>query len=720
LSILAGNLNTDDRLTMASNANGDSRISEIVGGSIIGDVVTQRYIDAGATNWRFLTSPTQGNTIGDWSDDFSTSGFIGSTWPTFSFTSIYFHDETAPGTLDDGFVAASDVTDPIAPGQGVWVWCGDSLQGTAPFTIDVTGEVYQGDVDLPVSYTSYGNPADDGWNMVANPYVSVIDWDDPDWVKTGINDAIYIWVPELEQFASYVAGVGVNGGSRFIASSQAFWVQTNSSSPQLTAKESVKSEIPVGFRSTAVQDNDVLRLSLSRNGISDQLVIRYNGGASNDFDNGFDAVERISPTTTAPNFHSVSADGKDLMINTMKPVTNDTVIQLAFKVNQGGTYHVNFDEVAGRFASSCIILEDQIAGTETPVDEGGTISVSLVPGQNEDRFSLRISGTIEAEQFPVSCPGATDGMLVAHVSGVGPWNYRWYNGSGILIRTSGPISGPDTLRALSPGSYSVSVTVQSICGQITAAMNVLDAQPLDPNETITASSCTGQGDGMIELGLAGDSDNYSILWSDGSTGESLTDLLAGDYTVTITTAGGCVSEFTFTVPMENQAVAAFSAPSTASVNQPIIFQSTSQGATTVTWDMGDGASYNVQAPMHQYAAPGTYSVTLTAVNSSCSDVYTQDIVIEAIANSISELNGSAGITFQQVDDRIYLMNNGQRPRAMTVMINNLLGQNIGLPINRKFDVGRTFLDVGDSRGTVIIITAVDHVTGQRYGKRFLL
>ncbi|MFT7612587.1 MAG: hypothetical protein ACI9J3_001550, partial [Parvicellaceae bacterium] len=71
---------------------------------IIGNITMQRYIDAGPTNWRFLTSAISGATLAQFNDDFITSGFLGSDYPAFSFTSIYTYDETLAGALNVGFM----------------------------------------------------------------------------------------------------------------------------------------------------------------------------------------------------------------------------------------------------------------------------------------------------------------------------------------------------------------------------------------------------------------------------------------------------------------------------------------------------------------------------------------------------------------------------------------------------------------------------------------
>jgi hypothetical protein len=82
----------------------------------------------------------------------------------------------------------------------------------------------KGDFDFaPTNEFSGTGVANDGWNLIANPYPSAIDWDAASgWNKVNVNNAVYIYQADLDQYSTYIAGVGVNGGSRFIASSQGF------------------------------------------------------------------------------------------------------------------------------------------------------------------------------------------------------------------------------------------------------------------------------------------------------------------------------------------------------------------------------------------------------------------------------------------------------------------------------------------------------------------
>lgn len=67
------------------------------------------------------------------------------------------------------------------------------------------------------------------------------------------------------------------------------------------------------------------------------------------------------------------------------------------------------------------------------------------------------------------------------------------------------------------------------------------------------------------------------------------------------------------------------------------FSNLSEGdINNVSWNFGDGnTAQQIDDPVHQYAAPGLYSVTLTVSNSFCASVFTLEIEIIAVA--VSEL-----------------------------------------------------------------------------------
>jgi gliding motility-associated-like protein len=91
---------------------------------------------------------------------------------------------------------------------------------------------------------------------------------------------------------------------------------------------------------------------------------------------------------------------------------------------------------------------------------------------------------------------------------------------------------------------------------------------------------------------------------------------------------GCnngVLKFDFDAPL---VIAAFSAPDTVCAPDAIAFTNLSGGASGYLWDFGDGNSSTAVSPTHTYAAPGTYTVTLTAINpNTCNE---EDVAVRTV------------------------------------------------------------------------------------------
>ncbi|MEO1585998.1 MAG: PKD domain-containing protein, partial [Bacteroidota bacterium] len=124
---------------------------------------------------------------------------------------------------------------------------------------------------------------------------------------------------------------------------------------------------------------------------------------------------------------------------------------------------------------------------------------------------------------------------------------------------------------------------------------------------------------------------YSYLWDfgDGNTSNAEDPthiyLANGDYDVSLTIIDGSGCQETVTQTnfvLINQPTAEFSAlDTTICTGQSIQFINESIGADSYLWNFGDGNTSTQTNPFHTYATPGTYSVSLEAINSAgCSDI----------------------------------------------------------------------------------------------------
>ena len=554
LTIDSGLFNTNNSLTLISNVSSTARIAEITGGSITGDITMQRYIDAGATNWRFITSAISGATLADLNDDFITSGFIGSDFPDFPtaanpFISISYYDETVTGTSDNGFVGATNVTNSIVVGEGLWVWSGDTITGTQPFTIDFTGPANTGNINLPITYTNTGSPDNDGWNMVGNPYPSTINWDDPAITKTNVNNAIYIWNPDMEQFASYVGGIGINGGSRYVASSQAFWIQANAPSPVVQVTEACKDPNDEAFlKQDAAPTTNPLVVNIQNSFGTDQTIINFQTNATTNFDGTFDAYKIASTNPDRPYISSlISNNETEYAINQIPQQETDILIKVL--ANTSGVHLISFTGITN-FSNSCVMLEDLFTGNTYDLATTSSLSAFISDTTTVARFVLKLGAPINTVNNDISCHGSDDGTIFLEKNSTQPFDVVWKNSAGDLIATHTNINGVDSITNLSAGTYIIETT-DEFCGNIIDTITLNNPLPITVEFNVDMDTfMLKYNDNINFTNLSNNASSYTWDFDDGNTSSDLSPVHQyqenGVYAVTLTATQNenCFKKFT--------------------------------------------------------------------------------------------------------------------------------------------------------------------------------
>jgi hypothetical protein len=118
--------------------------------------------------------------------------------------------------------------------------------------------------------------------------------------------------------------------------------------------------------------------------------------------------------------------------------------------------------------------------------------------------------------------------------GTSPIGYSWSNG----------FTGQDP-SGLAAGTYTVTVTDANNC---TATTSATITQPTAIALSVTpANSTCGSANGSINLTVSGGTPSYTYAWSNSSTIQDPTGLMAGTYTVTVTDANGCTKTTSATV-----------------------------------------------------------------------------------------------------------------------------------------------------------------------------
>lgn len=173
---------------------------------------------------------------------------------------------------------------------------------------------------------------------------------------------------------------------------------------------------------------------------------------------------------------------------------------------------------------------------------GGSYQVTVTDGSGGCpavfSFEIPLPPSVELSAIVdgMSCPYQVDGAINLTVGGgVAPFQYAWSNG-----KTTQDLSN------LFQGTYSVTVTDALGCTG-TATFQVTNLNKITPVVSIeNATLPLSNGSVAIEA-INGGIPPFSFSWSTGATTQSIVDLPAGDYVVTITDGVGCQHVFGYVV-----------------------------------------------------------------------------------------------------------------------------------------------------------------------------
>lgn len=223
------------------------------------------------------------------------------------------------------------------------------------------------------------------YNLVGNPYPSGWDFNTfktgPNW-PTGLNNAIYFWDEDADQYASYVNGVSTNGGTNFVPPTQAFFLEADGTVPNINLTFTNAERTHAGVNTYFKQSGDILKLKASGDYYSDESVIRILSDAKASWDGTYDAKKLFSLGETVPALFTKAGE-LNLSINSL-PENNS--VPLYFTSLTGGNYSMeaienDFDQV---------YIEDKLNGNLHDLSSPYTFYHD--PDNDEGRFVIHFNG----------------------------------------------------------------------------------------------------------------------------------------------------------------------------------------------------------------------------------------------------------------------------------------------------------------------------------------
>ncbi|MEP0008458.1 MAG: FG-GAP-like repeat-containing protein, partial [Balneola sp.] len=298
----------------------------------------------GNEGWRMLSAPVVNTSYGTLLDTLWTQGFTGADNANFS-PNVLVWDETAKS-----FSAIDDATDIPGTASGfiTFVYDDQDKNGVAdgfPKLIQTDSTQFSGNISPSLTFTDSDNLANDGWNLVGNPYGSTIDWDAASGLTSSNLDAsFYVWSSSANSgsgsYLSWNGSTGTLSGGK-ISPWQGFWVKANATSPSLTLTNDARSSSGTFLKKKEIP---VLTFTVKGNDLESSTIVSLQADASIDKDK-YDAYKLGSLNETFLSLFTALGDGTTLDINAL-PIDLKDALSIPFDVdgsNLNGAFQLNWN-----------------------------------------------------------------------------------------------------------------------------------------------------------------------------------------------------------------------------------------------------------------------------------------------------------------------------------------------------------------------------------------
>jgi len=242
--------------------------------------------------------------------------------------------------------------------------------------------------NIILAYNSGGGteyPDAQGYNLLGNPFSSCLDWSQ---IAGGLNSSIdqAIYFNKSGQFASWVGGVGTNGGTATIPPMQGFFVKTNAIGTSVTIPSTARvHNFSQNRYKKGLEIIPLVRLKLEDQTNNDDAVVRFDDKATPGVDNAFDAYKFSKSGLSI----WTSSDKKDFSINGLPFPDTSIVIPVSVNSTAAGNIKISASEIDG-LDNYKATLTDNVNNITIDLKTTPSLSFAAPGGVVAGRFILKI------------------------------------------------------------------------------------------------------------------------------------------------------------------------------------------------------------------------------------------------------------------------------------------------------------------------------------------
>ncbi len=336
----------------------------------------QRYLNG--TQWHYLSPPIENAPLS-----------------LFNTNNFYYYDETVEDSWSGG-IFSDDMGWTTYTNTTL-----NSMEGYAYYfnetTINFEGNLHTGTFTSPF-LTWTDTPADnqyEGWHLLGNPYPSAIDWDSPDINFGGIDQTVYFYDDNIDNYRYYNTTTGGNnGGTQYIPAMQGFFVHTGTNNTQLEFNNNSRVHNTTNFyknNNNFILDKPFIKLKSTDSILFDETKIVEISDASMNFNGQYDAYKMYSEQTDVP-FIYTFYENEEFAINAIPQITENLIISLGFYAKNSGIYNLILDKET---IDLPIFLYDKQENLIQNLNKNNTYSFLHSGGGAKNRFEIRFKDDLK-------------------------------------------------------------------------------------------------------------------------------------------------------------------------------------------------------------------------------------------------------------------------------------------------------------------------------------
>lgn len=317
--------------------------------------------------------------------------------PTSNATANVFYGEYVDiwNEASGSWMGIEDENDPLNIGQGY------SVERTISNATTYEGLLNNGNIDInSVSYTAgdYG-----GWNLLSNPYPSVLDVEEIEFGS--IDAAVHIYQHgSSNSYLSYSKGGTGSNEARYIQPGQGFFVQTSFDNQTLSLTNDMRTNDGLGSfdkNNNEVYRENQLRIELfGFNDRKDEAYLNFIENSTNEFDRYYDAHQFLGSVIQPYVFTYISLEEDEMAtINSIPSPNEGDIIHLGTKMGLTGDYELVFNGLNSFESQFEFLLLDKKLDIIVELELDSIYNFQYENGDPVNRFDLLFDLSTTSDQL---------------------------------------------------------------------------------------------------------------------------------------------------------------------------------------------------------------------------------------------------------------------------------------------------------------------------------